>query len=199
MERITKTWLTFASASVLLLASCSKLDLIKNESDKLPNDVIIQWNLVALRAEGGVTYGNPLIASRANAMMHIAMHDALNAINPHYEQYAYNTHGKSSADPFAAAASAGYTVLLGIFPEMKSVLDSALQASLSTIKDGVLKQQGREVGMKAGNAILELRAGDGSDADPIVFIPVSNVPGVYNVVPPSNAAARIAVYGRQKL
>ena len=76
MERITKTWLTFASASVLLLASCSKLDLIKNESDKLPNDVIIQWNLVALRAEGGVTYGNPLIASRANAMMHIAMHDA---------------------------------------------------------------------------------------------------------------------------
>ena len=47
MERITKTWLTFASASVLLLASCSKLDFIKNESDKLPNDVIIQWNLIS--------------------------------------------------------------------------------------------------------------------------------------------------------
>ena len=39
MERITKTWLTFASASVLLLASCSKLDLIKNESDKLPENM----------------------------------------------------------------------------------------------------------------------------------------------------------------
>ena len=186
MKRITKTWLTVASTTVLLLASCSKLDLIKNESDKLPNDVIIQWNLVALQAEGGVTYGNPLIATRANAMMHIAMHDALNAINPYYEQYAYNTHGKSSGDPFAAAASAGYTVLLGIFPEMKSVLDSALEASLSTIKEGVLKQQGRELGMQAGNAILALRAGDGSDADPVVFIPVSDVPGVYNVVPPFN-------------
>ena len=184
MKRITKSWLALASTSFLLLTSCSKLDLIKNESDKLPNDVIIQWNLVALQAAGGVTYGNPLIPTRAYAMMHIAMHDALNAINPNYEQYAYVTHVKSSADPFAAAASAAYTVLLGVFPETKSMLDSALQASLSTIKEGVLKQQGMELGMKAGNAILALRAGDGSDVDPVVFIPVSDVPGVYNVVPP---------------
>ncbi|HET9279834.1 MAG TPA: hypothetical protein VFN95_16680, partial [Flavitalea sp.] len=60
MKRITKSWLILASLSLILLAACSKLDFLKNENDNLPNDVIIQWNLVALQAEGGPTYANPL-------------------------------------------------------------------------------------------------------------------------------------------
>ncbi|MGZ5135927.1 MAG: hypothetical protein ACXWCG_12290, partial [Flavitalea sp.] len=79
MKRTTKTWLLLLSASCFFVVSCSNLDFIKHDTDKLPNDVIIQWNLVALQAEGGVTYGNPLVASHTNAMVHLAMHDALNA------------------------------------------------------------------------------------------------------------------------
>ena len=184
MKRITKVWLALASTSFLLLTSCSKLDLIKHESDNLPNDVIIQWNLVALQAEGGVTYAHALLSSRIDAMVHIAMHDALNAISPRYEQYAYKTHGKTLADPISAAASAAYTVLLGTFPESKSMLDSALQASLSTIPDGTMKQEGIALGMRSGNAMLADRAGDGAFDDPVVFITPSTDPGVYNVVPP---------------
>lgn len=184
MKRIAKSWLVIASASFFLLASCSKLDFLKNETDELPNDVIIQWNLVALQAEGGTGYGHPLISARVDAMMHIAMHDALNAIRPAYEQYAYKSHGKYHADPYSAAASAAYTVLLGSFPETKSMLDSALEVSLSTIPGGPLKEQGIALGMKSGNAILELRAGDGAFDNPVVYIEPSTVPGVYNVVPP---------------
>ena len=117
-------------------------------------------------------------------MVHIAMHDALNAIRPHYEQYAYKTYGKSDADPYSAAASAAYTVLLGSFPETKSMLDSALEASLSTIPDGPMKESGIALGIESGNAILDLRAGDGAFDNPVVFITPSTVPGVYNVVPP---------------
>ena len=184
MKRIAKTWLILASISLILLTACSKLDFLKNENDNLPNDVIIQWNLVALQAEGGTTYPNPIIPTRANAMVHIAMHDALNAINHRYEQYAYKTEGRWEADPIAAASSAAYTVLLGSFPETKSMLDSALQASLSTIPAGARKEQGIALGMKAGNAILAMREGDGAMANPAVFIEPSTVPGVYNVVPP---------------
>lgn len=184
MKGVTKTWLISASLSSILLTSCSKLDFHKNEGDTLPNDIIIQWNLVVLQAEGGPTYGHPLISSRVDAMVHIAMHDALNAIRPHYEQYAYKTQGKSEADPFSAAASAAYTVLLGSFPETKSMLDSALEASLSTIPDGPMKELGIALGIKSGDAILALRAGDGAFDNPIVFITPSTVPGVFNVVPP---------------
>jgi membrane-associated phospholipid phosphatase len=183
MNRIAKSWLILAMISLTCFLSCSKIDL-PHDRDNLPNDVIIQWSVVALNAAGGTTYANPLIVSRIDAMMHIAMHDALNAINPRYKQYAYKTEGKKFADPFAAAASAAYTVLLASFPENKSMLDSALSASLSTIENGMLKETGINLGMESGNAILMLRAGDPVTTNPVVLIPVSTVPGVYNVVPP---------------
>ena len=184
MKRITKTWLILGSLSLLFFQSCWKPDLPVHDNDDLPNNIIIQWNLVALQAEGGVTYGNPLISSRVDAMVHIAMHDALNAITPHYEQYIYKTHGRCLADPNAAAATAAYTVLLGSFPETKSMLDSALAASLATIPSGFLKEQGMALGVESGKAMLALRAGDGAFDNPVTLIPVSTVPGVYNVVPP---------------
>lgn len=186
MKRIIKTFLVLVTVFSVFLMSCSKLDFFKHDDDTLPNDIVLQWNLVALLAEGGTSYPNPLLSSRADAMMHIAIHDALNAVNPRYEQYTYKTHGKSHADAVSAVASAGYTVLLALFPESKSRLDSALEASLSTIPDGMPKDQGIEIGMKAGNAILALRAGDGAYENPIVFITPSTVPGVYNVTPPND-------------
>lgn len=184
MRRNTKACLAVLTLIAILNASCSKIDFIKHEDDKLSNHVIIQWNLVALQAEGGVTYANPLTSTRANAMVHIAMHDALNAINPIYYQYVFKTNHKTIADPVAAASNAAYTVLLANFPEYKSKLDSALEANLAKVEDGFLKQQGLILGRKAAEAILALRAGDGAYDDPVVFIPVSDVPGVYNVVPP---------------
>src|SRR5215204_2762613 len=41
-------------------------------------------------------------AIRAHVMMHVAMHDALNAVVPLYRQYAYRSHDPG-ADPIAAA------------------------------------------------------------------------------------------------
>jgi hypothetical protein len=184
MERITKTWLILGLVGISLFTSCSKIDLPAHDTDKLSNNVIIQWNLVALQAEGGVTYANPLLASRVNAMMHIAMHDALNTITPMYRQYAYKTERIVLADPFAAAANAAYIVLLGAYPEYKSMLDSALSASLSTVQTGVLRQQGLALGMEAANAILRLRVDDDIARNPAQLIDVSTIAGIYNVVPP---------------
>lgn len=184
MKQKIKPLLILGFASVALFVACSKKDLPKHQIDNLPNNIIIEWNLITLQAEGGPTYGNPLISSRTNAMVHIAIHDALNAIAPLYEQYAYKTKGWNSADPFAAVASAAYTVLIATYPESQLMLDSALAASLSTIPAGTQKEKGIEIGSKAGKAIFALRTGDGAFDDPIGMLPPSSVPGVYNIVPP---------------
>lgn len=181
---------------ILIMSACSKTDLQKNIDndsskakpmakfdDALSNQVILDWNLAALEAEGGVTYLHALFASRTNTMMHIAMHDALNAIVPVYEQYAYHANGEG-ADPVLAAAQAAYTVLLNIYPTAKPMLDNLLQKYLALTPDGPAEQKAIMTGEAAGMAIVALRQNDGSSQDPVGPMAVSDVPGVYNTVPP---------------
>ena len=54
-------------------------------------------------------------AIRAHAMMHVAMHDALNAVIPLYRQYAYHGH-EPGAHPIAAAAQAAHDVAVSQYP-----------------------------------------------------------------------------------
>jgi hypothetical protein len=197
MNRIIKTCVFSALALSIIVSSCKKNILPDNETalssrqddghvqDKLSNKVILEWNQVAFEAAGGAAEANPLLASRINAMMHIAIHDALNAIVPVYEQYAYHHEGKCDlANPFAAAISAAHTILKASWPDSASMLDAKLSASLAKIHDGPGKTQGIAVGVASGKAILALRAGDGAYRNPIADVPVSSVPGVYNAVPP---------------
>jgi hypothetical protein len=60
---------------------------------------------------------------RAHLMMHIAMHDALNAVIPLYQQYAYRSH-EPSAHPIAAAAQAAHDVGLSQYPGQQTKLDA---------------------------------------------------------------------------
>lgn len=173
----------------LSFSSCGKQsnDLFpKKPVDPFPlisNKVVIDWNVTAFDAMGGTTYQNTLVASRLNAMVHIAMHDALNSIVPVYAKYG-TTAMEKTAHPVAAAASAAYTVLLSQFPEKKAMLDERLALSMDTIADAAAKQKGMALGIQAGNAIVELRKNDGAMQNPIAPVEPSNVPGVYQTVPP---------------
>lgn len=147
------------------------------------NEVILDWNKTALKIMSGPEY-NPLIASRVQAMVHIAMHDALNNISGVYETYALNAEDKA-AHPVAAAASAAHTVLVVTFPGKKATLDSALHVSLAKIATGDARESGIKLGLKAGNAILSQQPNDAIFQNPIGEIPPSTVPGVYQGVPPT--------------
>jgi len=98
--------IVFVAACSLLAGACSKKE--KEElAKKLPNTVVLVWNENAYQAFGGTGYQHSLMASRINAMMHIAMHDAVNAVYPVYASYKFT--GKDpGADPVAAAASAAH-------------------------------------------------------------------------------------------
>jgi len=201
MKQLTKTWLIVGLTLSLFIVSCKKDMLTDNEaassgqqnnrsaqdmfSDKmrLSNEVIIDWSNIAYETAGGAMEGHPLLQSRIKAMTYIAMHDALNAIVPVYQSYAYHpAHKINVANPFAAVASAACTVLKASYPDSAAMLDAKLQASLSGIAEGPGKTAGVQLGKAAGEAIVAMRAGDGAFQYPISYWSPSEVPGVYNAL-----------------
>ena len=81
----------------------------------------------------------PVQLSRVLAMVHAAMHDAVNGAEPRYETYASDLIDVR-AHPEAAAAGAAHRVLSGLFPALQASWDAALAESLSTIPDGRLRR-----------------------------------------------------------
>ena len=79
-------------------------------SGQLDSQVVVAWNEsahdIALAEDQFLTFKG----QRALAMMHLAMHDALNSIVPVYERYAH-TASRPIAHPIAAAAQAAHDVL----------------------------------------------------------------------------------------
>ncbi|HTK76482.1 MAG TPA: vanadium-dependent haloperoxidase, partial [Gemmataceae bacterium] len=114
--------------------------------------------------------------TRGEAMVHIAMHDAANAVRPRYQAYAYTTDQDTGADPALAAAAAAHDVLKAIVPAKAAQLDSMLAVDLDSVKQESLREHSLAVGAAAANAIVALRSTDGSTA----VQPYSNTPGPGN-------------------
>jgi hypothetical protein len=156
--------------------------------DRQSADVILAWNTTAneaITAHDG--YGVPPTAVRLIAMMHLAQHDALNAVSPVWETYALKT-SDAAADPRAAAAAAAHAVLVSAFPKQQAMLDQKLGTDLAGVPDGESETRGVVLGKQAAAAILERRANDGSDT-PVVGDYRSGVgPGKYQFTAPFDFA-----------
>src|SRR5262245_42941748 len=143
-------------------------------------DVVEDWNRTAQQVF--TAKGAP--ANPNYAIVHTAIYDAVVAIKGGYQPYAIRpTSPTQGASAEAAAASAGYHVLLALFPDQQSVLDPALAASLATVPDGAAEDMGVAVGAEVAAGIVALRANDHrSDVVPYVF---GSGPGVYQRTPPA--------------
>jgi PAP2 superfamily len=126
-------------------------------------DVIADWNEKAVNAGNTARVGN-FPTARNIAMVHLAMFEALNSMEPRYTPYRARLSADPGASREAAAASAAHTVLVRVYPEQAPELDKALQASLSAVTDGSPKTQGVQIGQQSGAAILAERSNDGLDA-----------------------------------
>jgi hypothetical protein len=100
-------------------------------------DVIRIWHGVAAAQPT-----NPIRQSRVLAMVHAAMHDAVNGAIPVYEPYA-SWLSDGDAHPEAAAAAAAHRVLANLFPSNIAVFDEQLTDSLAGVPDGPAKERGR--------------------------------------------------------
>jgi hypothetical protein len=150
-------------------------------------DVVTDWNLTTLQAAAAVSPNQR--QQRVAAMVHAAIHDAVNSIAPQYEAYAVHVSPSGEASIEAAAVQAAYGVLIRLLPGQAVLLDAARSASLSQIPDGPAKEEGLAVGDAVAGQIVALRSTDGSDVDGTYTF--GSGPGEYQRTPPtfSNPAA----------
>ncbi|HEY4137335.1 MAG TPA: hypothetical protein VGN65_02680, partial [Casimicrobiaceae bacterium] len=122
-------------------------------------DTVLDWNEMAVAA---VATSRPPDGARALAMMHVAMFDAVNAIEQKYRLYAYPAKGSRDASSDAAATAAAHAVLSKLFPDQTQTFDGAYAASLSKIPEGSAKAAGVALGREVGSQCLAMRANDGA-------------------------------------
>ena len=139
-------------------------------------DAVLLWNDVAL-AEVAANNQLPPDGARTLAMVHVAVFDAVNAIDRRFEPYALHEHAVAGASANAAVASASYTVLVGLFPSREAPLAEAYAAALAQVPDGPAKHAGIELGRRAAHMCHERRAHDGTGVR-TVYAPQTS-PGVY--------------------
>ena len=145
--------------------------------------LIVAWNRIVNEIAFAEDQFFTFKGVRAHAMMHIAIHDSLNAVIPVYRQFAYRG-GDFFAHPIAAAAQAAHDVVLSQYPGEQARLDAELATWLSPIPNGVYKTRGITLGRQSAAAILALRVGDGWDFQGTYTF--SNEPGDYQTTPPWN-------------
>jgi membrane-associated phospholipid phosphatase len=159
------------------------------------------WNQIAVDASGldhtpvapgeqrvfGEQLG-PVRASRAMAIVHIAIFDAVNAIVGGYRSYTDLPAAPAGTSLDAAIAQAAHDTLVAMFPSQTPSFDDALVADLSQIRVRNRRdlENGIRLGRRSAAAILALRANDGSDhAEPRIGVDfiTSDAPGKWRQDP----------------
>ncbi len=167
-------------ANILGSAECSQRPTLH------PGNVITDWNSVLLDAIRADKTPPPK-ASRALAMVQVAMADAVYALSGLGTFYHATPAVPSGASREAAAAAAAQRVLASLFPAQAAAFDAALAHSLALVPGGQAQDRGAAFGRAVGDGILALRANDGS-ATAVPYTPGTG-PGVWQPTAPANAAA----------
>lgn len=159
-------------------------------------DAVIEWNEAALRAIRD-TRENPPRASRALAITHLAIHDAVNGVLRTHRPYHVAPAAPAGASIEAAVAASAHTALHALFtsPDVRQTNFLALHtAQLAAIPDGPAKSDGLAWGQSVAEAILALRANDGWNVA-TSYAP-SGIPGRWQPTPPAFAPALLPGWGQ---
>lgn len=165
-------------------------------------DAVLDWNAHAGFAATKACIApldDPFHESRMYAMMHIAIHDALNAIDRRFKPYAFDKRVEAGASPEAAVAAAARDVMVPLLGQLPRELpfitqacidaavagvEAAYTAALAALPDAPAKAQGIAAGQAAAAAILAHRAADGA-VGPFLNSsrPQDKSPGKYQCTP----------------
>ena len=169
-------------------------------------DRLLLWNEVALDttaidhtpiATGGdpLAFGEqfgPHRASRAMAIVHIAMFDAANAIDPRFQSYDKLAPVTGPVSVDRAMAQAAHDTLVWLYPHQQARLDALLaQDVLTIVGDPGALAAGKALGHHAAVLIIKRRTNDGSElpeqnvGDGPDDFHVTNAPGKWSPDPVS--------------
>jgi hypothetical protein len=169
-----------------------------------------RWNQVAMDADAidhtppapgesrvfGEQLG-PARTSRAFAIIHIAIFEAVNAIAGGYRSYAGVEPAWCDTSMEAAVAQAAHDTVAALFPSQTARFDELLADDLAALPVDAAMQSGIDLGQRAAAAILALRADDGSDrSEPRIGIDfmTSNEPGKWRQDPISQNPLALGAY-----
>src|SRR5688572_15015886 len=168
---------------VLILATSSLVSVtaaaaVPEVSSKAPIHglaMLHHWNQIAVDMSGldhtplspgeDRTFGEqigPGRSSRAMAIVHIAIFDALNAIEGGYHGYMGLDRADRVTSAAAAIATAAHHTLTALFPSQSAACDAQLAADLGRLPHGRAQRNGIELGRRAAERILEMHSDDGS-------------------------------------
>jgi hypothetical protein len=153
--------------------------LLSVPSTAAAQDIVLRWNEIAAAT---ATPTSPFNQARVGAIVQLAVFEAVNAITGDYEPYlSPATTAPDGASVDAAVIIAAHRTLVNFFPAATGTLNGFRDSDLGNIPDGQAKTDGIGVGMAAANAMIALRAADGS-APLTTLVPApSTVAGVYQL------------------
>src|SRR6266545_7414175 len=139
-------------------------------------DSLHRWNVIAINASGldhtpvapgenrvfGEQFG-PGRSSRAMAIVHTAMFDALDAVVGGYTSYTGTQASPGPMSVDAAIAQAGHDTLGTVFPSQTAIFDAYLAEDLAAVRNAQQKANGIDLGRRTAAAILAMRLNDGSE------------------------------------
>jgi hypothetical protein len=147
-------------------------------------NVVVDWNAIA----STTIVINATEASVASgvwfAYVHLAVFDAVNAIDHRFQPYLFTANPPPGANKDAAAVAAAHRVLVNYFLSQKKTLDLDFAASIATISDTPENiSAGIAVGEASAQALITARAHDGLLAN-VTYTPPTG-PGFWQPTPPA--------------
>jgi hypothetical protein len=144
----------------------------------------------------------PARASRAMAIVHIAMFDAVNAITGGYRSYTGLSREFRPASIDAAIATAAHDTLVRMFPSQAPIFDALYAEDIARIPASEERQKnlGVAIGNRAATRILGRRENDGSQhAEPRLGIDwlTSNAPGHWRQDPISQVPIALGAHWKR--
>src|SRR5512133_2846543 len=138
-------------------------------------DSLHRWNVIAINASGldhtpvatgeNRVFGEQLgpgRSSRAMAIVHIAMFDALDAVVGGFTSYTGTHAGPGSTSVDAAISQAARDTLVAQFPSQAATFNAYLAQDLAAVRNAQQKANGIDLGQRTAAAILAMRLTDGS-------------------------------------
>jgi hypothetical protein len=158
-------------------------------------DAVTDWNAIASTAIITVSGQTPHAATPSFAMVQGAVYDAVNAIDRGHQPYLVEPAANPWDSKEAAAATAAFRVLVGLFPGQLGTLQPLYDSYIAGLPDEPAgsKSAGIAVGDTTAAAMLAAREGDGRNPPgpfPFVF---GTDPGEWRLAPPQGPTGIVAI------
>jgi len=187
LSNLRRAWswrLVRGAAGLAVFASEAAAQVAANET--------LRWNTVATEASAAAG-SDPLTESRLLAIIHLAMHDAVNAVERRYQPYRSAAPAERGESASIAAASAAHAALVALLPAAQAAADDALTAAVAQAGNDTRVAAGLATGRAAAMRILALRKDDAGVEG--TWQPGTK-PGAYRPTPPENLPAFLTRWGK---